>query len=68
MEPGCYFVEATLGPALKDPNLSPFFVLEEIAKLRGSGGVRIEDDVVRRRSDLRSARGLISLRVLAGSW
>jgi hypothetical protein len=68
VEPGCYFVEATLGPALKDPNLSPFFVLEEIAKLRGSGGVRIEDDVVRRLSDLRFTMGLLSLRALAGSW
>lgn len=47
VEPGCYFVEATLGPALQDPDLSRFFVLEEIEKLRGSGGVRIEDDVVR---------------------
>ncbi|GAQ81411.1 Metallopeptidase M24 family protein [Klebsormidium nitens] len=46
VEPGCYFVEATLGPALQDPDRSRFFVLEEIEKLRGSGGVRIEDDVI----------------------
>lgn len=65
VEPGCYFVEATLAPALRDPDLSRFFVMEEIEKLRGSGGVRIEDDVVRNYSPPQPAAVLLYNTMLA---
>jgi Xaa-Pro aminopeptidase len=46
IEPGCYFVNSALEPALADPTLSKFFVLKKLAKFRDFGGVRIEDDIL----------------------
>uniref|UniRef100_A0A1I7UEL2 Xaa-Pro dipeptidase n=1 Tax=Caenorhabditis tropicalis TaxID=1561998 RepID=A0A1I7UEL2_9PELO len=50
IEPGCYFIDSLLDEALADPVKSAFLVKDEIAKYRGSGGVRIEDDVIIRSS------------------
>lgn len=46
VEPGIYFNEATLGPALQDPEKSKFLVADKIREFFGFGGVRIEDDVI----------------------
>ncbi|ULU09916.1 hypothetical protein L3Y34_014346 [Caenorhabditis briggsae] len=46
IEPGCYFIDFLLDEALADPVKSAFLVKAEIDKYRGSGGVRIEDDVI----------------------
>lgn len=46
VEPGCYFIDALLNPALESPNLSKFFNQDVLDKFRGFGGVRIESDVV----------------------
>lgn len=35
-----------LDKALADPVLSKFFVPDVLARFRGTGGVRIEDDVI----------------------
>jgi len=45
-EPGVYFNEYTLDPALEDPKTAKFFVREKIEKFRKFGGVRLEDDVL----------------------
>ena len=45
VEPGIYFIEALLGPALADPKLSRYLALKVVERFRGFGGVRIEDDV-----------------------
>eukprot|EP00850_Spirogloea_muscicola_P011102 SM000067S20379 [mRNA] locus=s67:509389:522459:- [translate_table: standard] len=45
VEPGCYFISALLEPAMANPSLMHFFT-SAIARLRGMGGVRLEDDVI----------------------
>lgn len=46
MEPGCYFIEALLIPAMNNPETSKFFNKEVINRFTGFGGVRIESDLV----------------------
>jgi len=45
VEPGCYFVEATLDNAFANPDQAKFLVANRIEALRNFGGVRLEDDV-----------------------
>uniref|UniRef100_A0A7S3C2Y5 Peptidase M24 domain-containing protein n=1 Tax=Haptolina ericina TaxID=156174 RepID=A0A7S3C2Y5_9EUKA len=46
VEPGCYFIEALLQPALADPAKAKFFNQPVLNRFRGRGGVRLEDVVV----------------------
>lgn len=46
IEPGCYFIDFLIDRALADPELSRFIVADRINEYRGTGGVRIEDDVI----------------------
>ncbi|WJX48218.1 Xaa-Pro dipeptidase [Trifolium repens] len=46
VEPGCYFIEALLLPAMNNPETSKFFNKEVITRFIGFGGVRIESDVL----------------------
>ncbi|KAF8393509.1 hypothetical protein HHK36_021753 [Tetracentron sinense] len=45
VEPGCYFIDALLVPAMKSSTTSKFFNHEEIGRYESFGGVRIESDV-----------------------
>lgn len=45
VEPGCYFIDALLLPAMRNAQTSKFFNHEQISRFRGFGGVRIESDV-----------------------
>lgn len=46
IEPGCYFVDALIDKALKDPVQSKFINAQVLEQYRPLGGVRIEDCVV----------------------
>jgi Xaa-Pro dipeptidase len=46
VEPGLYFIDALLEPAVSDPRYAPYLVPEVVARFRGRGGIRIEDDVL----------------------
>ncbi|MDP2436331.1 MAG: aminopeptidase P family protein [archaeon] len=46
VEPGLYFIDCLLDKALADPLLAPFLLPEALQRLRGFGGVRLEDDVL----------------------
>mmetsp|Transcript_4633 Transcript_4633/g.15009 ORF Transcript_4633/g.15009 Transcript_4633/m.15009 type:complete len:514 (-) Transcript_4633:952-2493(-) len=46
VEPGAYFISMLLDRALADPKQRPFLVPERIDEYRGTGGVRIEDDIL----------------------
>ena len=46
VEPGCYFIDILLERALATPSQARFLVPEKLAPFRGSGGVRLEDDVL----------------------
>jgi hypothetical protein len=45
VEPGCYFMEPLLQPALADPKTKDFFDVSVLQRFRGFGGVRLEDVV-----------------------
>lgn len=45
VEPGCYFIDALLAPAMESSNTAKFFDREAISRFKGFGGVRIESDV-----------------------
>ncbi|CAM9475437.1 unnamed protein product [Chrysoparadoxa australica] len=46
VEPGIYFIDHLLDEALANESTKKFFVQEAIARFRGTGGVRLEDDVI----------------------
>jgi Xaa-Pro dipeptidase len=46
VEPGIYFIDALLEPALQNAELRPLLAPDALARFRGFGGVRIEDDVL----------------------
>ena len=46
VEPGCYFIDFILDKALANPEQAKFINAEMLARLRGFGGVRLEDDVI----------------------
>lgn len=45
-EPGCYFIDALLDPALADPVRGKYFDAEVLKRFRRTGGVRLEDVIV----------------------
>ncbi|XP_074269440.1 uncharacterized protein LOC141592603 [Silene latifolia] len=46
VEPGCYFINALLIPAMQSSVTAKFFNRDAISRFEGFGGVRIESDVV----------------------
>ena len=46
VEPGIYFIDALLEPALQTPAVAKYLNAERLAAFRQFGGVRLEDDVV----------------------
>ncbi|XP_007012898.2 PREDICTED: xaa-Pro dipeptidase isoform X2 [Theobroma cacao] len=46
VEPGCYFIDALLVPAMENANTSKFFNREIVDRFKNFGGVRIESDVL----------------------
>ncbi|KAJ3089544.1 hypothetical protein HK102_006137 [Quaeritorhiza haematococci] len=60
VEPGVYFVDTILEPALKDPNTSKYIDLPTLERFRSKvGGVRIEDDVLITESGIENMTGWI---------
>mmetsp|Transcript_24936 Transcript_24936/g.58858 ORF Transcript_24936/g.58858 Transcript_24936/m.58858 type:complete len:596 (-) Transcript_24936:54-1841(-) len=45
VEPGCYFIDVLLDLALANPTQSKYINVDRMYEFRGSGGVRLEDDV-----------------------
>lgn len=45
-EPGIYFVDGLLGPAMEDATTREFLDADVVATFRPVGGVRIEDNLV----------------------
>ncbi len=46
VEPGIYFVDAVLVPALQKPKINQFLNVDKVESLLDFGGVRIEDNIV----------------------
>ncbi|XVF88690.1 hypothetical protein PTKIN_Ptkin19aG0070500 [Pterospermum kingtungense] len=46
VEPGCYFIDALLVPAMENAKTSKFFNREILDRFKNFGGVRIESDVL----------------------
>ena len=46
VEPGCYFGDHQMNAVLADPIRSAFVNAPMLARFRGFGGVRIEDDIL----------------------
>lgn len=46
VEPGCYFIPAQLKDLKEDPNKSQYVNWDMVDRFRGTGGVRIESDVI----------------------
>jgi Xaa-Pro dipeptidase len=46
VEPGVYFNDPTLDKALRNPNQAKFIDQAVLARFRGTGGCRLEDDVL----------------------
>ena len=46
VEPGLYFIDVLLDQALANPAQRKFMVEERLRDFRGTGGVRLEDDVL----------------------
>ena len=46
VEPGCYFIDRLLDNALKNPDQAQFIHEPRLNAFRGTGGVRLEDDVL----------------------
>eukprot|EP00252_Welwitschia_mirabilis_P020733 TRINITY_DN5139_c0_g1_i2.p1 TRINITY_DN5139_c0_g1~~TRINITY_DN5139_c0_g1_i2.p1 ORF type:complete len:492 (+),score=94.77 TRINITY_DN5139_c0_g1_i2:65-1540(+) len=46
VEPGCYFIEATLVPAMENPDTSCYINRHAMARFQKFGGVRIESDIL----------------------
>ena len=61
VEPGCYFIDLLLDRALSNPAQARFLVADRLAELRGSGGVRLEDDAEERRARDHHANGALAV-------
>ena len=46
IEPGCYFIESLLLPAFQDESVSRFLNEEKLRRFIGTGGVRLEDNII----------------------
>lgn len=46
VEPGCYFIDAQIEECLGNSNTARFINVDVLKRFRGSGGVRIESDVI----------------------